>query len=165
MIVISLVKIKTLSLIYCNLSMKTIINLLGGFAGALALNGLHQAYQLVDHDAPRVDLVGEQALTKIMDSAGVKPLKGDALFATTMMADVVSNAFYYSLIGVGKKENLVFRGAAYGLIAGIGALTLTKPLGLSDAPVTRTDKTKVLTVAWYLIGGIVSGLSIKALRK
>jgi hypothetical protein len=145
--------------------MKTIINLFGGLAGALALNGLHQAYQLVDHDAPRVDLVGEEALTKIMESAGAIPLKGNALFAATMAADVLSNAFYYSIIGIGKKENVIVRGAMYGLAAGIGALTLTKPLGLSDAPVTRTDKTKVLTVAWYLIGGVVTSLTLKALRK
>jgi len=145
--------------------MKTVINILGGLAGALALNGLHQAYQLADHDAPRVDLIGEQALTEIMESMGINPLKGNALFATTMVADVLSNALYYSIIGIGKKKNLIIRGATYGLAAGIGALTLTQPLGLRDAPVTRTEKTKVLTVAWYLIGGITTGLIIKTLRK
>jgi hypothetical protein len=38
-------------------------------------------------------------------------------------------------------------------------------MGLSDAPVTRTDKTKLLTVAWYTFGGLVTGAVIKALRK
>ena len=70
-----------------------------------------------------------------------------------------------SLIGGGKKKHLPYIGAMTGLAAGVGALILTKPMGLSDAPVTRTDKTKVLTVAWYTFGGIVAGSVMKALRK
>jgi hypothetical protein len=81
-----------------------------------------------------------------------------------MAADLISNAAYYSLIGAGKKKQLPYIGAITGLVAGVGALTLTKPIGLSDAPVTRTDTTKILTVAWYTFGGIVAGSVIKALR-
>jgi hypothetical protein len=82
----------------------------------------------------------------------------------TLAADVVSNAMYFSAIGVGKKKNILLRGMGYGLAAGIGAVTLTKPLGLNDEPVTKTNKTKVLTVAWYLVGGIITALTIKALQ-
>ena len=139
-------------------------NMIGGLAGAVALNAAHQTYQLLDHDAPRVDLVGEQALTKIMEAAGKEPLHGNALFSATLAADVVSNAVYYSMAGIGSKKYLIARGAILGLAAGVGALTLTKPLGLSDAPVTRTNTTKLLTVAWYLLGGLVAGATIKALK-
>lgn len=69
------------------------------------------------------------------------------------------------MIGAGKDKYLLFRGIASGLSAGIGALTLTKPMGLSDAPITKTPQTKVMTVAWYLLGGVVTALTIKALRK
>jgi hypothetical protein len=72
---------------------------------------------------------------------------------------------YFSKIGTGNKKNLLFRGLTHGALAGFGALTLTKPLGLSDAPVTKTGKTKVLTVAWYTIGGIVTALVLEKLRK
>jgi hypothetical protein len=99
-----------------------------------------------------------------MKKASLEPLKGNALFAATMAADLLSNAAYYTMIGLGKKKYLLYHGAAHGLCAGIGALTLTKPMGLSDAPVTRTDATKVMTVAWYTIGGIVAGAIMKALR-
>jgi hypothetical protein len=100
-----------------------------------------------------------------MEVMGLTPPTGNALFAATLVGDVISNALYYSMAGVGKKKYLLLRGAAVGVAAGIGALTLTEPLGLSDAPVTRTDKTKILTVVWYTIGGLVAGTVIKALRK
>ena len=144
---------------------KLITSFVGGLAGAVTLNIIHQTLKAIDHDAPRVDLVGEEALTKGMEAMGLTPPTGNALFIATLTGDVLSNALYYSAIGFGKKKNLVLRGTVIGLAAGVGALTLTEPLGLSDAPVTRTDKTKLLTVAWYTIGGIVAGSVIKALRK
>jgi hypothetical protein len=145
--------------------MKIIQNIIGGLAGAVALNILHQAVKQFDHDAPRVDLVGEEALTKGMKAMGLTPPTGNALFAATLAGDLISNAAYYSMIGLGKKKYLLYHGAAHGLCAGIGALTLTEPMGLRDAPVTRTDKTKLLTVTWYTFGGLVTGAVIKALRK
>jgi hypothetical protein len=146
--------------------MKKLVNsLIGGIAGAVALNILHQAVRQFDHDAPRVDLIGEEALTKGMESMGLTPPTGNALFAATLAGDVLSNALYYSTIGFGKKKYLLLRGTAIGAAAGLGALKLTEPLGLSDAPVTRTDKTKILTLAWYTFGGLVTALTIKALQK
>lgn len=145
--------------------MKLLTNLIGGLAGAVALNLLHETVKRLDHDAPRIDLVGEEAIAKGMEGAGLEPLSGDALFTAALAGDLISNALYYSSIGVGKKSNLILRGAAIGLGAGIGALTLTKPMGLSDAPITKTDQTKVLTVAWYVFGGVVTGLTIRLLRK
>jgi hypothetical protein len=145
--------------------MKLIENILGGLAGAVALNLLHQAVKQFDHEAPRVDLVGEEALSKGMKAIGLDPPTGKALFVATLAGDLMSNACYYSTLGFGNKKHLLVRGAAIGLAAGVGALTLTEPLGLRDAPVTRTDKTKLLTVAWYTFGGIVAGAVIKAIRK
>ena len=65
---------------------------------------------------------------------------------------------YYAMIGKGPKEHLLLRGAGYGLFAGLGAVGLTQKLGLSDKPVTKTNETKVMTVAWYLLGGIAAAL-------
>ncbi|RFZ90084.1 hypothetical protein D0C36_22850 [Mucilaginibacter conchicola] len=146
--------------------MKSLISsIIGGIAGAVALNILHQVVKEFVHEAPRVDLVGEEALSKGQETAGIEAPTGDKLFAATMAADLLSNAAYYSLIGFGKKKQLPWIGTISGLAAGVGALTLTKPLGLSDAPVTRTTATKVMTVAWYTFGGIVAGSIIKVLRK
>jgi hypothetical protein len=144
--------------------MRIIENIIGGLAGAVALNILHQTVKQFVHDAPRVDLVGEEALSKGLEKIGIDPPTGNTLFAATLAADVVSNAAYYSVIGLGKKH-LLYHGAAHGFAAGMGALILTKPMGLSDAPVTRTVQTKILTVAWYTFGGIVAGAVIKILRE
>lgn len=144
---------------------KIISSMMGGIAGAAALNIIHQAVAQIDHDAPRVDLVGEEALSKGLKKIGVKPPAGDALFTATLAADLLSNAAYFSLIGLAKKKHLLAMGAVTGLAAGAGALTLTRPMGLSDAPVTRTEKTKVLTIAWYTISGLVAGAVTLLLRK
>lgn len=143
---------------------KLVSSVIGGIAGAIALNILHQAVKQFDHDAPRVDLVGEEALTKGMEAMGLTPPTGNALFIATLSGDILSNALYYSTIGFGNKKYLLLRGTAIGAAAGIGALKLTEPLGLRDAPVTRTDKTKFLTVAWYTFGGLVAAAVIKGLR-
>lgn len=140
-------------------------SIIGGIAGAVALNILHQVVKQFDHDAPRVDLVGEEALSKGLEKINREPPTGNSLFAATLAADLVSNAAYYSMIGLGKRKYLPLAGAASGLAAGIGALQLTEPMGLSDAPITKTDKTKLLTVVWYTFGGLVAGTVMHALRQ
>ena len=57
--------------------------------------------------------------------------------------------------------SMMLRGAGYGLFAGLGAVGLTQKLGLSDKPVTKTTETKVMTVAWYLLGGLVAAFVIQ----
>jgi hypothetical protein len=99
-----------------------------------------------------------------LDKFGIEPPTGDALFTATIAADLISHAAYYSIIGAAKKKHLLIIGGLTGFPADIGALTLTKPMGLSDEPVRRTDKTKLLTVGWYTFGGIVAGSVRKALR-
>jgi hypothetical protein len=144
---------------------KLISSLICGITGAVALNILHQVVKQFDHDAPRVDLVGEEALSKGLKKVNIEPPTGDTLFTATLAADLLSNAAYFALTGVAKKKQLPITGAALGLTAGIGALVLTKPIGFSDAPITKTTKAKILTVAWYTFGGLVAGCVIKALRK
>ena len=145
--------------------MSKVKNLIAGAAGAIALNVLHETLKKESDDVPRVDLLGEDAVQKVLKYFGSSVPDKASLYKTTLAGDLISNTLYYSLIGVGKKKNLLLRGAGYGLAAGIGALTLTKPMGLSDAPVTRTDKTKILTVVWYFFGGLVTAVAIKELRK
>jgi len=145
--------------------MKVIQNILGGLAGAFTLNILHETMRRLDEDAPRIDLVGQEALSRVIMAGGLTPPSGAALYVSTLAADVSSNALYYSFIGHGKDENLLIRGAAFGLAAGVGALKLTPALGLDDEPVNRTSKTKVMTVGWYVAGGLAAALVIRMLRK
>ena len=139
-------------------------NIIGGVAGAVILNLVHETAKRFSNKAPRVDLVGEEALSKTISAAGFTPPTGNKLFLSTLAADVTSNAAYYAMIGKGDRDTILIRGAGYGLMAGLGAIGLTKPLGLDDKPVNKTDETKFLTVAWYLIGGIATALVIKNLK-
>jgi hypothetical protein len=144
---------------------KVLTNILGGLAGAVALNLLHETVRRLDPEAPRIDLVGEEGMNRLMLKAGAEPLEGNALYTATMAGDVMSNALYYSTIGFGNRKHLIRRGAVLGISAGLGALALTKKMGLDDQPVNRSEKTKIMTIGYYLFGGLVAGATIKALRK
>ncbi|TLV03899.1 hypothetical protein [Dyadobacter luticola] len=136
-------------------------NMAGGLAGALILNLVHETAKRVSQKAPRIDLIGEEALTKSLNAVGVSAPTGNKLFGTTLAADLIANATYYAMIGKGPRKHLLLRGAGYGLFAGLGAIGFTQKLGLSDKPVTKTTETKVMTVAWYLLGGLAAALVIK----
>jgi hypothetical protein len=144
---------------------KTFQNLLGGLAGAVALNILHETVRRMDKDAPRVDLVGEEGLNKMMEKVGAEPLEGKALYAATMAGDLLSNALYYSTIGMGRDRWLLFRGTTYGVSAGLGALKYTSKMGLNDAPINRNQKTRLMAVGYYLFGGLITACTIRALRR
>ncbi|MBC7829157.1 MAG: hypothetical protein H7122_15515 [Chitinophagaceae bacterium] len=140
-------------------------NMLSGLAGAIVLNVVHQLANRIDKDAPHIDKIGEEALSKSIKIVGYDPPKGDKLFLATLVGDVISNSMYYSLIGKGKKENLLLRGVIYGAVAGIGALTLPKPMGLDDQPVNKTNKTKAMTIGLYVLGGVVTVFTRRLLMK
>ena len=145
--------------------MKRILqNIVGGLAGAVALNLLHETIRRFDADAPRVDLVGEEGINKTIEGVGGQPLEGRQLYIAALSADIISNGLYYSTIGGAKTRRLMTRGFTCGLVAGMGALSLTKRMGLDDAPVNRTTRTKWMTVGYYITGGLVTALTIRALR-
>ena len=145
--------------------MKLLQALVGGFAGAIALNLLHETARRVDSKAPRIDLLGEQALNKTLSAVKAPKLSGNKLYAATLAGDIVSNVLYYSLIGLGEQNNTWTKALTLGLTAGIGAIEVPKNIGLNDEPVTKTNKTKILTVAWYLFGAIVTASIINTMRK
>ena len=145
--------------------MKVLNAILAGFAGAAVLNILHETVRRFDTEAPRVDLLGEEALTRSMNSLNLEPPTGNNLYAATLAGDIISNGIYYSAIGMAGKKNIYLKGALAGLTAGLGAIKLPDKIGLDDEPVTKTNKTKVLTVAWYLIGGLVTAAAFDQLKK
>ncbi len=145
--------------------MKVIKAILAGFAGAAALNILHETVRRFDTDAPRIDLVGEEALSRSLNSLNLEIPKGNNLYLATLAADFISNGIYYSAIGFSGEKNIYLKGVLAGLTAGFGAIELPDKIGLSDKPVTKTQKTKVLTVAWYLIGGLVTAAVFHRLKK
>ena len=144
--------------------MKLLPSLAAGFAGALALTALHEvARRLRPHDAPRMDVLGERGLRKILNLADLpQPTEGVA-YTATMLGDILSNGLYYTLVGSGKHS--LQRGLALGVAAGIGGVVLPGPMGLGEAPSNRTPQTKAMTVAWYTVGGLVAGAVAQQLRR
>jgi hypothetical protein len=145
--------------------MSKIKNIIGGLGGAIALNLLHESLKKKDKNMPRVDLLGEEALQKSLNYFGMSITNEDTLYKATLAGDVISNALYYSTIGGGGTQNVFPRAIAYGLAAGVGAITLPEPLGLDDEPVTKSNKTKALTVGYYLAGALVTACIIKAISQ
>jgi hypothetical protein len=149
--------------------LKTAMNKLtaigGGLAGATALTLLHEALRKNDPNAPRMDLLGMTALSKLLNRIGKTPPGHDKLFGWTMAGDIISNTIYYSAAAIGSEKQLWLRGLFLGLSAGIGAVLLPKPMGLNAAYSSRTTETKLLTVGLYLFGGLVTAAAISFLHR
>lgn len=144
--------------------MKLLPSLAAGFAGAVALTALHEtARRLRPHDAPRMDVLGERGLRKILRLADLpQPSEGKA-YTATMLGDILSNGLYYTVVGSGRHS--LQRGFALGVAAGVGGVLLPGPMGLGEAPSNRTPQTQAMTVAWYTVGGLVAGAVAQALRQ
>jgi hypothetical protein len=138
---------------------------LGGLAGACALTLLNESAKKLDKDAPRMDLLGMNAVARLMKGNDIMSMTASKLFPTAMAGDLITNSLYFSMADSGDKSKTLIRGALLGLGAGVGAVTLPKTLGLNEEATTRTMKTKVLTVAWYLIGGLVAAAAINLMQK
>lgn len=145
--------------------MKLSTSIASGVAGATAVTLIHETVKRIDPKAPRMDLLGMNALSKVLKSVGKNPPKGDKLYAWTLVGDVVSNSLYYSLAGVGKKKGALLRGGLLGLAAGLGAVLLPRPLGLNESHSTRSTQTSIMTVALYVVGGLATAAILRALNK
>lgn len=144
--------------------MKMLPSLAAGFAGAIALTALHEtARRLRPHDAPRMDVLGERSLRKLLGLANLPQPSGDTAYTATILGDVLNNGLYYSLVGSGRA--CLRRGLLLGTAAGAGGVLLPGPLGLGEAPSRRTPQTEAMTVAWYTVGGLVAGVVGLALRR
>lgn len=138
--------------------------LLAGLAGAVTLNLIHETVRRVrPEDAPRMDVLGMRALTRVFRAADANPPPAPKLHTLALAGDVAANTLYYSLAGTGK--HAAARGLALGALAGVGGVLLPGPLGLGEKQSGRTPQTMAMTVAWYTLGGLAAGLAGRALRK
>jgi len=145
--------------------MSKIKNLIAGLAGAIALNVLHESLKKKSPDMPRVDLLGEDALQKALHYFGADIQNKGNLYQATLAGDILGNTLYYSLIGAGNLKYLWPKVAVMGLSAGIGAVTLPEPMGLDPEPVAKNNQVKALTVGYYLLGAVVTGLALTLMKK
>src|ERR1700694_48088 len=112
--------------------MKTLAALGGGLAGACAVSLIHETVRRIVPEAPRMDLLGMNAISKGLRAAGYERPGREQLFTWALAGDIISNAFYYSLAGIGQEKNVWLKSAALGFAAGAGAVLLPGPLGLNE---------------------------------
>lgn len=135
---------------------------LAGVAGATTLTALHQAARYVTPDAPRMDILGMRALARLRRGAGAEVPPAGELYRETLLGDLLANSAYYSLVGAGDRRSVWGRGIALGLVAGVGALVLPRYLGLGDPPRSDSTANRLMTVAWYLAGGLAAACTAEA---
>lgn len=144
---------------------KTVSGLVAGLVGALALNLLHEALKRKLNNAPRIDQLGKEVIAKSANKIGSSQPSEKTLYAASFASDLVSNSLFYSLIPANDKKVLWAKSVIYGIGAGIGAVILPKKLGLNEQHVTRTNKTKGLTIAYYLFGALITAASFSIIKR
>ena len=138
---------------------------IGGLAGACALTIINQAVSRIDKKAPRLDLLGMNAVAKLIKGPKSAPPAIQKLLPMAVAGDLVSNSLYYALAGGKTNESTLLKGILLGLGAGIGAVALPKPMGLDPTPTNLTTRTQSMTVLWYMVGGLVAAMVINAIEK
>lgn len=145
--------------------MKILSSIAGGLAGALAVTLLNEVVKRYDPEAPRLDLLGMSAVSKGFDQANEHiPSRSDQ-YKYSLIADLIGNTLFFAMAGKGSTRKALSQGSLLGLTAGLGAVFTPKPLGLDASQTNRTTRTQLMTVAYYLIGGIVAGAVSKMVSK
>ena len=139
--------------------------LLAGACGAVALTAVHQLARRMTDEAPRMDVLGERAIARGLAAAGGAVPAPAQLHRWALAGDLLANSAYYSLVSCGRDPNVWRRGVTLGLGAGACALLLPRPLGLGDAPKSDHIGNQIMTVAWYLIGGVVAAAAGRRLHR
>lgn len=112
-----------------------------------------------------MDLVGMEALARMMGRSGVLPPPPKKLYAAALVGDLMSNALYYSVAGIGSSKNVWARGAALGIAAGLGALLVPQRMGLLSAPAHRSRASQSMTLGLYVVGGVVAAAAMNWMHK
>ena len=136
--------------------MKVSAAIAGGLAGTLTVASLHEALRRVTPAAPRMDLLDMELIRKGLKTIHKEVPDRDELQRWAVGGELLADTSYYSLAGIGGKKGVWIRGALLGLVAGITAVVLPKPLGLPEDPSNKTLGTQLMTVGLYLMGGLVA---------
>jgi hypothetical protein len=138
--------------------------LVSGLVGATTLTLLHETARRIVPEAPRADVLGMRTLAIALRALDTPPPRDEVLHRWALLGDLIANSLYYSFVGIGAVRHAWRRGALLGLLAGVGAVVLPGPLGLGNEPTNRERSTQVMTVLWYLTGGLAAAVAAKRLR-
>ncbi len=134
-----------------------------GLLGSVSVTLIHEGARRVLKHPPRMDVLGKRSLKKGFRWLGLRPAHGRRLHRQALMGDIISNSLFYSLVAMGRPRRPYVRGAILGTLAGVGAVVLPPFLGLGRRPSRARTSTALLTVAWYLLGGLSAARATRAL--
>ncbi len=127
-----------------------------GLSGAATLTLAHEIVRQLVPSPPRMDRLGMAALTRGLHAFGLSSPRGERLRGLTMAGDIVGNALFFALARGKNNPQSLTRGAGLGLLAGLGAVLLPPGLGLPARHAGRSLRTKAMTVALYVAGGLAA---------
>src|SRR5215831_7000582 len=136
--------------------MKLSAGIAGGVAGTVAVASMHEALRRVTPDAPRMDILDMDLIRKGLTSLHREVPAEEQLQRWAVGGELLCDSAYYGLTGIGSKKGIWGRGVLLGLIAGVTAVVLPKPLGLPTEPSNKTLGTQLMTIGLYLMGGLVA---------
>lgn len=136
---------------------------LSGLIGATTLTVLNEAARRVVPHAPRIEVLGMRAVSRVVRGVDQPAPDYDRLFQWALAGDLISNTAYYSLVSLGRPQRPWLRALLLGLGAGVGAVVVPRPAGLGTQPRARFPITQLLTVAWYLIGALATAAAARRL--
>jgi hypothetical protein len=130
--------------------------LASGAVGAGVLTLLHESARLALAGAPRMDIVGMRAIDHAMDGMHMELLGRRGLRRAALVSDLVGNSLYYAGVAGRTPAETWKRGVLLGAVAGISVVALPERLGLGTPPNSGSWSNQVMTVAWYVIGGLAA---------
>ncbi len=125
---------------------------IAGLGGAIALTVLHEVIRKNFDNVPEINKVGEEALEKSLQNFDSTISSPDQLYAATLAGEVLGNGIYFA----GTATNSA--GIISGLAMGAGTVLLPSKLGLDNKPVAGNTQKKLLTVAYYIFGSMITKL-------
>ncbi len=134
--------------------MKPLAQAAAGLAGATAVTLVNETVRRYVSDAPRMDALGERGMRMIARGLHAPQPSDATAHNAALVGDIALNSAYYALVGTGRKAWM--RGAILGALAGLGAVILPPYLGMGRDASQRTNRTKVMTFAYYFTGGLVA---------
>ena len=140
-------------------------SLAAGLVGAAALTAVHEIARRFSRDAPRMDVLGERAIARTVHASGGRLPPPPVLRRWALAGDILASSAYYSLVACGRQPSMWRRAVALGLAAGAGALLLPERVGLGPPPRSEHLANQIMTVAWYLLGGLAAAAAGQRIQR
>lgn len=134
------------------------------FANESLLSILQKIVRMIDRTAPRLDEVGKHNIAKLADKADMNVPEQDMNYLINTASEKVSDKLV-TLFGHSPEDNILLKGAALGLTAGVGAVLLPGHHQMFEVGNTDNTKNKLLTIGVYILGGIAASYISKQLNK